>query len=93
MKIQFCVLALTLLCAATGTRAHDANRGHDAYEVWSVDQSSSPGKTYGGMLYVYAGMKPCGTPPETQCRRRSTSPVPQRPNVFKRPAPIPVGRT
>lgn len=25
------------------------------YEVWAIDQSSSPGKTYGGTLYIYDG--------------------------------------
>ena len=25
------------------------------YEVWGVDQSNSPGKTYGGTLYIYDG--------------------------------------
>src|SRR5262245_35184090 len=26
-----------------------------AYEVWAIDQSNSPGKTYGGTLYIYDG--------------------------------------
>lgn len=25
------------------------------YEVWTIDQSSSPGRTYGGTLYIYDG--------------------------------------
>lgn len=25
------------------------------YEVWAIDQSNSPGKTYGGTLYIYDG--------------------------------------
>src|SRR5687767_4303934 len=57
MRTMFGVFAVILLCAATDVSAHDANRGHDLYEVWAVDQSNSPGKTYGGTLYVYNGMK------------------------------------
>ena len=26
-----------------------------AYEVWAIDQSNSPGKAFGGTLYVYDG--------------------------------------
>ena len=28
---------------------------HNQYEVWAIDQSDSPGKTYGGTLYVWDG--------------------------------------
>jgi hypothetical protein len=57
MRTMLGVIAVTLLCAAAGVRAHDANRAHDVYEVWAVDQSNSPGVTYGGMLYIYDGKK------------------------------------
>ncbi len=57
MRTLVSVVVVLLLCAATGVSAHDANRGHHAYEVWAVDQSNSPDKTYGGTLYVYDGMK------------------------------------
>jgi DNA-binding beta-propeller fold protein YncE len=56
MRIMLGVLAGSLLCAASGSHAHDNDhRGHERYEVWAVDQSSSPGTTYGGTLYVYEG--------------------------------------
>jgi hypothetical protein len=28
---------------------------HTQYEVWAIDQSDSPGKTYGGTLYIWDG--------------------------------------
>lgn len=39
------ILGAALLAAA----------GNDKYEVWAIDQSNSPGKTYGGTLYVWDG--------------------------------------
>src|SRR5687767_1098624 len=41
--------ALALMMAAGGTAAATE------YEVWLVDQSNSPGKTFGGRLYIYEG--------------------------------------
>jgi len=29
--------------------------GNDKYEVWSIDQSNSPGMTFGGTLYIWEG--------------------------------------
>jgi hypothetical protein len=29
--------------------------GRDKYEVWAIDQSNSPGKTFGGALYIWDG--------------------------------------
>ncbi len=29
--------------------------GSDSYEVWAIDQSNSPGRAYGGTLYVWDG--------------------------------------
>ena len=29
--------------------------GRVQYEVWAIDQSDSPGKTYGGTLYIWDG--------------------------------------
>ena len=58
MRAASSVLAMILLCAATNSQAHnDDRRGRETYEVWAVDQSSSPGTTYGGMLYIYDGAK------------------------------------
>lgn len=49
MKSVTAIAAITLLL---GTQLATA---HERYEVWSVDQSNSPGKTYGGTLYIYDG--------------------------------------
>jgi DNA-binding beta-propeller fold protein YncE len=58
MRTLVGILAAGLLCAAGAALAHDDGiRGHARYEVWAVDQSNSPGKTYGGTLYVYDGAK------------------------------------
>ena len=29
--------------------------GNDAYEVWAIDQSNSPGTAFGGTLYIWDG--------------------------------------
>jgi len=58
MRSMLCVLAVGLGLVSNASHAHDKNgRGHDAYEVWAVDQSSSPGTTWGGTLYIYDGRK------------------------------------
>jgi DNA-binding beta-propeller fold protein YncE len=44
-------LALPIALVATFGQAHAA----PDYEVWSIDQSNSFGKTYGGTLYIYDG--------------------------------------
>ena len=36
---------------ATGAQA----AGGDKYEVWAIDQSNSPGQTFGGALYIWDG--------------------------------------
>ena len=41
---------VVLVLAAT---ANAAAAGRDSYEVWAIDQSNSPGKTYGGTLYIW----------------------------------------
>jgi DNA-binding beta-propeller fold protein YncE len=38
------LLAVASLCAA-----------QNSHEVWMIDQSNSPGKTFGGILYIYRG--------------------------------------
>lgn len=43
-------IVLTATVAVT-IEAHDDRK----YEVWAIDQSNSPGKTYGGTLYVWNG--------------------------------------
>jgi len=46
-------LALALAAAAVGQAAPAS--AAPAYEVWAVDQSSSPGKDYGGTIHIWAG--------------------------------------
>ena len=36
-------------------RLWEAHAAKSHYEVWSIDQSNSPGKAYGGTLYIYDG--------------------------------------
>jgi hypothetical protein len=45
------LLALALMAAAPLLAAS----GNDHYEVWAIDQSNSPGTTYGGTLYIWQG--------------------------------------
>ena len=47
-------IASLLACAAAAT-ATALTSGARTYEVWAIDQSNSPGKTYGGTLYVWNG--------------------------------------
>ena len=46
------VLVLILAAAVLGGAEAAAN---SRYEVWAIDQSNSPGRTYGGTLYVWDG--------------------------------------
>lgn len=50
MRILGCMVVLA--AATLGTA--EAN-GNGQYEVWAIDQSNSPGKTYGGTLYIWDG--------------------------------------
>ncbi len=43
------LLALVLIAAPPLLVAS----GNDTYEVWAIDQSNSPGTTYGGTLYIW----------------------------------------
>jgi hypothetical protein len=45
-------LALALVGAVTLTTWAS---GKDKYEVWAIDQSNSPGRTFGGTLYIWDG--------------------------------------
>ena len=45
VTLGFCVSVVLVATAAAET----------PYEVWAVDQSNSPGKTFGGTLYIYDG--------------------------------------
>ena len=50
------ILGLVLLppCAYSFERGGDED-DDDGYEVWAIDQSNSPGRTFGGTLYIYDG--------------------------------------
>ena len=50
-------LLTALACAsdADAVIALDAPKDADSYEVWLVDQSDAPGKSFGGTLYVFDG--------------------------------------
>lgn len=43
------------VCASIVFAGMLAAAGNGEYEVWSVDQSNSPGKTFGGALYIWNG--------------------------------------
>ena len=51
VKMRLVVASLAVLLGAGGQTAATA---HD-FEVWLVDQSNSPGETYGGTIYIYDG--------------------------------------
>ena len=52
MRIR--LLAILLLLAAPGALGV-ATQGLGQYEVWAIDQSNSPGRTFGGTLYIWNG--------------------------------------
>jgi DNA-binding beta-propeller fold protein YncE len=45
------IAAVVVSCTATLVEAS----GRSRYEVWAIDQSNSPGKTYGGTLHIWDG--------------------------------------
>jgi hypothetical protein len=51
MVTRALLLAIALFLAAPLVDAS----GPDKYEVWAIDQSNSPGKTFGGTLYIWDG--------------------------------------
>ena len=44
---------MVVLVVLSSLRASTSGRGE--YELWAIDQSSSPGTTYGGTLYIWDG--------------------------------------
>jgi DNA-binding beta-propeller fold protein YncE len=48
IMLRFALVAA--LAMVTGTAA-----AKSSYEIWAIDQSNSPGLTYGGTLYIYDG--------------------------------------
>ena len=50
MRYACTAAVLSLLVAAAASAS-----GRNQYEVWGIDQSNSPGKTYGGTVYIWDG--------------------------------------
>ncbi len=62
IAISFLLAAIAALAGASL-----AASGNDSYEVWAIDQSNSPGVSYGGTIYVWDGhdlenLQRAGTP-------------------------------
>jgi uncharacterized lipoprotein YbaY len=53
MKFRTVLLAAALAAGLPGC-ASDASEQNIAHEVWIVDQADSPGRDFGGVVYVYA---------------------------------------
>src|SRR5918993_4797889 len=51
-RVRTALLALALISCPAAALAADVEQ---AFEVWLVDQSNSPGKTYGGKISIYDG--------------------------------------
>jgi hypothetical protein len=54
IRLTIRVIALALAAVTFATEPATAS-GARAYEVWAVDQSSSPGKDFGGTIHIGAG--------------------------------------
>lgn len=52
--MRWSTLAITAAVVAVAPLTALAS-GNGAYEVWAIDQSNSPGKSFGGMLYIWDG--------------------------------------
>jgi YVTN family beta-propeller protein len=51
MRMRTAGVAIVIWCIATMAGASGVSR----YEVWAIDQSSSPGRSYGGTLHIWDG--------------------------------------
>ena len=49
------ILPVIVTVLATALPISAFASGKSAYEVWAIDQSNSPGKTFGGTLYIWDG--------------------------------------
>jgi hypothetical protein len=49
------MVALAVALAAPPTETDASNPRRASYEVWAIDQSNSPGLSYGGTLYIWPG--------------------------------------
>ena len=64
---RFLSLAVALVAATPFLLA----AGNDKYEVWAIDQSNSPGTTFGGTIYIWDGH-------DLEQADRASSAVPER---------------
>lgn len=72
MRIHAVLLA-TAIFASSCTEAETsglANAQQRPFEVWLIDQSDTPGKTYGGTLYIYDGADLGAADANTAARER-----------------------
>ena len=60
--------------------------GNDKYEVWAIDQSNSPGKTYGGALYIWNGH-------DLENEHRAATVVAEKIDLGNEPASLCLART
>jgi DNA-binding beta-propeller fold protein YncE len=49
------IVLVTVLATLLGFAPLLGASGQGSYEVWAIDQSNSPGKTFGGTLYIWDG--------------------------------------
>jgi hypothetical protein len=54
MRHSTIAVAIGLVCTI-GSAGPSSQSGQNKYEVWGIDQSNSPGKTFGGTIYIYDG--------------------------------------
>jgi DNA-binding beta-propeller fold protein YncE len=61
MRLRTLVVSLSLVAIPLMASAS----GNGKYEIWAIDQSKSPGKTFGGTLYIWDGhdLEKAGTAP------------------------------
>ena len=68
-RSRIAALGISVVAAASvvpGVVAADAGgRATGRYEVWAIDQSNSPGRSYGGTLYVWDGQQLAAGPGAT----------------------------
>jgi DNA-binding beta-propeller fold protein YncE len=60
--------------------------GNDRYEVWAIDQSNSPGQTFGGTLYIWEGH-------DLENRHRAPAAVPEKIDLGGAAAALCLSRT
>ena len=54
LRLGFSALLIAAIALGVSVTTNSAS-GADAYEVWAIDQSNSPGTAFGGTLYIWDG--------------------------------------